>query len=251
MAIHKSPRRRILAIGATAALAVGLVGTATVALAHDPAQEGAVHGHSGQDHGSQGGHFRAGLHQIFEASGLDRAAFVQGLRDGKSINQILQENGLDPATIQSQALALLQQHLDSAVADGKLTQEQADNIAARSAQGLADMMDRAPVAAGGHAVKGFGGGGISTAAATIGIEVQELVDAVRAGQTIADVATANGVAPQSVIDALLAEINTRIDQAAADGKIPAERAQQMKERALERTTRFVNEGRPRGHHFRR
>jgi prolyl-tRNA editing enzyme YbaK/EbsC (Cys-tRNA(Pro) deacylase) len=51
---------------------------------------------------------------------------------------------------------------------------------------------------------------IRTAAEAIGIDVGELRAALRDGQTIAQVAEANGVEPQDVIDALVARSTERI-----------------------------------------
>jgi hypothetical protein len=49
-------------------------------------------------------------------------------------------------------------------------------------------------------------------AETIGIDVYELVEALRAGQTVAEVAEANGTDPQEVVDALTAAAAERIDR---------------------------------------
>jgi hypothetical protein len=47
-------------------------------------------------------------------------------------------------------------------------------------------------------------------AETIGIEPKELREQLRAGKTVADVATANGVEPQAVVDAIVAKATERI-----------------------------------------
>lgn len=61
--------------------------------------------------------------------------------------------------------------------------------------------------------KRFGHGrmGLATAAETIGIEVEELVEALRDGQSIAAVAEANDVDPQNVIDAMVADATERLE----------------------------------------
>jgi hypothetical protein len=55
-------------------------------------------------------------------------------------------------------------------------------------------------------------GPIRAAAEAIGIEPQELADALRDGATVAEVAEANGVEPQAVVDALTAQAAERIDE---------------------------------------
>ena len=68
------------------------------------------------------------------------------------------------------------------------------------------------------------------AADTIGVEPSELRQAWRDGQSIAEVATANGVEPQAVVDAVVADLSARLDQAVAEGRVDAERAETAKER---------------------
>jgi len=85
-------------------------------------------------------------------------------------------------------------------------------------------------------------------ARTIDIDRKELRQEVRSGKTIAEVATAHGVDPQAVVDALVNAANRRIDRAVANGRIRAERAATIKERLPERITRIVDEWHPRSVH---
>ena len=85
---------------------------------------------------------------------------------------------------------------------------------------------------------------LETAATTIGISEQELRAALVEGQTLAEVATANGVEPQAVIDALVAEATTRLDEAVADGDLEQADADERLAELTERITTAVNEGLP-------
>jgi len=78
-----------------------------------------------------------------------------------------------------------------------------------------------------------------TAAEAIGVEPSALRDALRDGQSIAEVAQANGVEPQAVVDAVVQELSGRIDEAVADGRITEERADEAKERLPERVAELV------------
>lgn len=82
-------------------------------------------------------------------------------------------------------------------------------------------------------------GVVTTAADTIGIERSELVSALRDGQSIAQVAEANGVDPQAVVDALVAKGNAKIDEALAEGRIDEDRAATAKEKLPERVAKLV------------
>ena len=79
-------------------------------------------------------------------------------------------------------------------------------------------------------------------AKAIGISEADLRDQLRSGKTIADVAKAKGVDAQKVIDALVADISHRIDQAVTDKHITADRAASIKQGLTDRITKLVNEG---------
>ena len=78
----------------------------------------------------------------------------------------------------------------------------------------------------------------------LGIDVDELRTALRDGATLADLATDNGVDPQTVVDARVAEITERVDAAVADGRLTADEAAEKLADLEERVTTRVNEGRP-------
>src|SRR5258708_15158619 len=67
-------------------------------------------------------------------------------------------------------------------------------------------------------------------AKTIGITPAELTQELRAGKTIATVATEHGVQPQAVIDALKVAATARINAAEAAHKISAARAARLQQR---------------------
>ncbi len=84
------------------------------------------------------------------------------------------------------------------------------------------------------------------AADTIGIPAKELRQDVKGGQSISEVAEANGVATQTVVDAVVNDLSAKLDKAVADGKISQERADKVKERLPERITNLVNRHRVAG-----
>ncbi len=53
---------------------------------------------------------------------------VAELRDGRSLAQVAEENGMTSEELQTALLDAAQERLDQAVADGKLTQDQADRV---------------------------------------------------------------------------------------------------------------------------
>jgi hypothetical protein len=87
-----------------------------------------------------------------------------------------------------------------------------------------------------------GAGDVVTKA--IGIDRATLRRDLGAGQTIAEIATANHVAPQAVIDALVAAAKTKLDAAVSAGKIPAALATRIEARLPTRVAKLVNNWHP-------
>jgi hypothetical protein len=98
---------------------------------------------------------------------------------------------------------------------------------------------------GGAAQQGRRGHGarlaLRTAATTIGVSPQDLAGQIRGGKTVAAVATEHSVDPAGVVNAVVAALTQQIDQAAAQGKIDGNRADQAKQKLPEFANRFVNE----------
>ena len=80
----------------------------------------------------------------------------------------------------------------------------------------------------------------------LGVELDDLTQQLRDGSTLAEVATANGVEPSSVVDLIVESKNARIDQAVENGRLTAEEAAEIKAELPERVETRVNEGRPEG-----
>lgn len=134
------------------------------------------------------------------------------------------------------------------VSDGTLTQDQADAVA----QTLAA---EAPFGHHGPGMHGPGvhgrgvhalGMALDTAAETLGMTTRELRQALRDGQTLADVAEAQGVETATLVDALVDAAQERLDEAVADGRIPQERAGEIAGTLEERISRLVEQGLPMG-----
>ena len=121
-------------------------------------------------------------------------------------------------------------HLADALAplvkDGTITQAQADKVI--------DAIDAAAPD------RGPRGGRLEVAATAIGISVENLLSELGPNKSLADVAKAHGVDVQKVIDALVADATTHIDQAVTDGKLTAAQAATVKSTLVDRITKRVN-----------
>ena len=81
---------------------------------------------------------------------------------------------------------------------------------------------------------------VESSAKTIGITPKDLVTQLKAGKSVAEVATAHGVDPHTVVTNLVNGGNARIDAAVKSGKLDAARAAKAKARLPQAAERFVN-----------
>ncbi|HEV8296271.1 MAG TPA: hypothetical protein VGQ20_03210 [Acidimicrobiales bacterium] len=134
------------------------------------------------------------------------------------------------STATDQTPSWLTDVLQGLVDDGTLTQAQADAVGERIAAAR-------PVGEGRH---GGGHAKLDVVATAIGIDESALRDALDSGQTIAEVAAANNVDIQVVIDALVADLDTRLADDVADGRLTQDQADARKADAVDRLTALVN-----------
>ena len=85
-----------------------------------------------------------------------------------------------------------------------------------------------------------GGGHLDAAATALGMTVEELRTALVAGTSLADVAATKGVAVQKVIDAIVAAKTAELKQHVADGKLTQARADELLAGLSARVTAMVN-----------
>ncbi len=167
-----------------------------------------------------------------EALGISEADLLAALQDGQSIAQVAEAQGVDVQTVIDALVAHATERLNEL--EASLPDRMTELV---NREGLPEHDGRGP---GGH----HRGEGLQAAADAIGITPEALRTELEGGSTIAEVAAAHDVEVQAVIDALVAEATARIDQAVADGRLDADRAEEMKANLVERITARVNGERP-------
>jgi hypothetical protein len=131
----------------------------------------------------------------------------------------------------------LRETLAPLVENGTITQAQLDSVvetivAARPEGGFGE-------GRGGRG--GRGGRHLTVVADTIGLEIADVRAAIVGGQTIAELAVANGSTAQAVIDAIVADKTARINERVAAGELTQAEADAKLAELTERVTTFVNE----------
>lgn len=223
-------------------VAGALLGTPSLSGAQDDTTSTTADTPVGEDAGGrQLGGPGARLSTAAGALGITEDELRTALEAGQSIAQVAEAEGIDVQTVIDALVAEATARL--AEAEASLPERMTDLV---NREGLPEHHGPGgPGGPGRHLV----GEGLDAAAEAIGITDDELRTALRSGSSIAEVAAANDVEVQSMIDALVAAATERIDEAVADGRIDAERAEALKADLVERITARVNgEGPPRGGH---
>ncbi len=157
--------------------------------------------------------------------------------------------GVEPSELTDALNQALENRIDEAVDEGRLTEEQARR--------LKDRLDsaQAPLILGrfgfGRFGLGFGGHGawhghfgpfptLDSAASYLGLTEAELRAELAEGKSLADVAKEEGKSVDGLVKALVAAASGRIDTAVADGKLTEVQADRLKENLDERMRDLVN-----------
>jgi hypothetical protein len=162
--------------------------------------------------------------------------------------------GISASSLTSALQKAEEDQIDSQVTAGKLTAAQGAAIKAKIAAGTVPLVGVAGLGGGG---RGFGGGpgfghggpggrgpggpGDLTAAATyLGVTVSVLQTDLQGGQTLAQVATAQGKTVDGLVSALVAAEKTHLDADVTAGKITAAQETTIESTLTQRITDAVN-----------
>jgi polyhydroxyalkanoate synthesis regulator phasin len=148
---------------------------------------------------------------------------------GKSIANVAQNHNVEPQTVLDALRAEENRWIDELVSAGELSAEEAE-------EWRADVDEYTTFAVHEVVVDPY-----ILAAKTIGVDEDGLWEALDQGSSIADVALANGVALQTVVDALISAENDSIDQMVASGLLLDDEAEEWRAEIEEYVTYTVHE----------
>ena len=219
-------------------------------------------GHMGRGHHGSGTH----TDELASVLGLTSDELWTQLGSGKSLGEIADAQGVSRDTVIDTLTNDLADHLADAVADGRITQAEADTKLAEAKDGLREMIDKGwddwadgwgggrdhgwggwghgwddddgnddddsatTPGAGSHRGWGWGDHGdeLQATADSLGIDLDQLWTDVWGGKTIAEAAQAQGVGADKLTEALEAKAIEHIDEDLAAGRITQARADELK-----------------------
>jgi polyhydroxyalkanoate synthesis regulator phasin len=163
------------------------------------------------------------------------------LNAGKTIQEIFEENGLDYEELSAQWLADHQACLDEAVAEGELTEEQAQLLQERLQERVEEgflynqfqQFGRDMRSAMGFRMDKLWDGGnglVGEILEKLGISLDDLKERLQGGESLADIAEEADIDLNAIHEEQVAERSERIEQLLADGKISEDQAERMLDR---------------------
>jgi len=149
------------------------------------------------------------LTAVVQAIGIPAADLRAALASGQTPAQLAQANGVDPQVVIDAIVQAGTARIDLRLARGEIDEGQAALRRATLPQRAADYVNNPidPLQARNHLALSTA---MARAARTIGVPTTSLREAMAQGQSIAEVATSNGVDPATVIDDLVAHSTERI-----------------------------------------
>lgn len=180
---------------------------------------------------------------------LGGTAFAQTDTDGADLGQSFIDRlagklGMSSDELETTIKETQAEVVDDAVANGRLTEEQGAVLKERieSNDGVVRLLP-GPRGLGMHAFRQLDIN-LATIASELGMTTDELRTELASGSTLSEVITAHGSTVDAVVTALVADAETELAEAVANGNLTQERADQILANLPDRLTRMIESGLP-------
>jgi len=169
--------------------------------------------------------------------GVGKADLVKDARAGKTLAQIATAHGKTVDGLKAAMLAAVKAKLDTAVGAGKATSAQEQTKLERAAK----LIDRIVNAKLGKVTRRAGKSRLLNAAARyIGVTPKALAADLKAGKSLAQVATTNGKTADGLKGALVKPFKAQLDKAVAAKRITAAQAQEKLAKVSARLDKLIS-----------
>jgi lambda repressor-like predicted transcriptional regulator len=240
----------VVGFGAASALSVGVFGGIA---AQTPGDAPEVPGERPQ-HARQHPNRGQQLNPFADILGVEPGEIAATLQDGGTLAEVAEEAGVSPDVLISAMLAELSSRLDQVVADGNLTQDEANAKIAQATERATTFVyegrqhDGPRLGGQGHDGQRPGGRNqgqqLSLVAELLGVEPGDVASMLAQGGTLAEVATEAGINPDVIVNAIVATAAERVEQGVENGNLTDEQADEILSQATDRAARFVYEAHP-------
>ncbi|MFN8377072.1 MAG: hypothetical protein U0452_00225 [Anaerolineae bacterium] len=210
-----------------------------VAVSADPTNQQGRGGLSGRERPV----VAAAIEAAADETGLGTAELIAELRSGNTLADLVTEAGGDVQSVIDAAVAVGQAQIDEALANGRITEEQATNLSQNLVQGVTSAVN------GETGLRWMGRGMLRLAGARelvhavadeTGLSPHEVVQQWRNGTSLSEIATANGAIPEAIVQTVTANAIERIHQAVANGRMTQTEADLILQSLSQRITEAMN-----------
>jgi hypothetical protein len=148
--------------------------------------------------------------------------------------------GVAPLELNNALKQALEDHIDRAVADGRMTKAQGEALKKRIESGGFPLFGPPVLGLGHFGHLGHFFPGLSAAASYLGLSQRELMGRLDSGKTLAQVAKDEGKSVDGLVAALKEHLKSRLDEAVAAGRLTKAKEDEILGDADERISDFVN-----------
>ncbi|WP_062309253.1 hypothetical protein [Alicyclobacillus sendaiensis] len=184
------------------------------------------------------------LTELAQELNLTPTALQQDLRNGKTIGQLASQAGVSTSTLVTDLENKAASDLQADVASGTLTSQQASTIESRVDRAIQGWVSgKSPLGWDKVRPREFGAWRrdlVATAAQDLKLSTSALIADLRKGETLAEIATAQGVSSSTLISDLERAAQADIQKAVSGGKISSSQAQALSARVDTWITDWVN-----------
>lgn len=179
---------------------------------------------------------------VTETLGMTAEELRAAFEEGKSLADIAAEQGVPVEDVKAALTAEASEHIDRAVADERIDADRAAELNEGLSERIDELVNRTPGEGEGRH-KGPGGNKGDRAEALaefLGLTTEDLRAGFDDGQTLAQVAEAQGVSEDDLVAFLLGQVEERLDEAVENGRIDADDAEEKMAEAPERLEERIN-----------
>ena len=174
------------------------------------------------------------------ALGVDTETLRSEFAAGKSIAAIAAEQGIAIDTVVAALVADLEAHLDEHVANGSLTENEANEKLASAEDRISEKVNEVPPARDGKSGPRRGAHLPTAVLEMLGIDGRALREAFAEGKSVAEIAEENGVEITDIVDMLVDERATYLTEHVADGSLTEDEAAEKLEAMEAKITERLN-----------
>jgi len=210
-----------------------------------PFERGGFEGHHGGKHHKA--IFAPHSQALLDLLKLTQDELCTMMQEGKTLAEIAAAQNVERQAVIDLLVKEHEAHLQEMITNGRITAEQAEQMKTHFATMAEQQVDAKPGSFGfgkGHGKGGHGKFFLKHSSQALldllKLTQDELRTQQQAGKTLAEIAAAQGVERQALIDLLVQQHNAHLDQHVTEGKLTEEQAAQMKEQSAALTEQLVD-----------